>query len=219
MRAAELFAERGLDGTRVEDIAAATGVPQATLYYYFEGKDEILSHIFGVVLDAVADAVRRALEQPGSGAERLAGAIEAHVGVFAEYPKASQALHFDLGRAARRPEVADRTASAYVDPIATVLRTGALDGSLRPVADPKMTAVSLLGATSTAAIHALAIDPLSSDPSESLSKVADAVIPLVLEGLGANAPSASRRATTCAPALSANQYGRDAVQREARRTS
>ena len=53
MRAAELFADRGLDNTKVEDIAAATGIPQATLYYYFEGKEEILSYIFGVVLDAV----------------------------------------------------------------------------------------------------------------------------------------------------------------------
>ena len=33
--AAELFAEFGLDATKMEDVAAATGVPKATLYYYF----------------------------------------------------------------------------------------------------------------------------------------------------------------------------------------
>jgi TetR/AcrR family transcriptional regulator len=193
MRAAELFADRGLDNTKVEDIAAATGVPQATLYYYFEGKDEILSYIFGVVLDAVAAAVTGVLEQPGTGAERLVRAIEAHLGVFAEYPKASQALHFDLGRAARRPEIAARTASAYIDPIAALLRAGADDGSLRSVTDPRVTAVTLLGATSTAAIHALAIDPISADPLESLSKVAGAVIPLALEGLRADSSGVKGR--------------------------
>jgi TetR/AcrR family transcriptional regulator len=196
MRAAELFAERGLDNTKVEDIAAVTGVPQATLYYYFEGKEEILSHIFGVVLDAVAAAVTGALEQPGSGAERLVRAIEAHLGVFADYPKASQALHFDLGRAARRPEIAARTASAYIDPIAAVLRAGADDGSLRPVADARVTAVTLLGATSTAAIHALAIDPTAADPLESLSKVAGAVVPLALEGLRAGSLTGTKRRKT-----------------------
>ncbi len=183
MRAAELFADRGLDNTKVEDIAAVTGVPQATLYYYFEGKDEILSYIFGVVLDAVADAITGVLEQPGTGAELLVLAIEAHLGVFADYPKASQALHFDLGRAARRPEIAARTSSAYIDPVASLLRAGADDGSLRPVADSRVTAVTLLGATSTAAIHALAIDPIAADPLESLRKVRDAVVPLALEGL------------------------------------
>ena len=193
MRAAELFAERGLDNTKVDDIAAVTGVPQATLYYYFEGKEEILSYIFGVVLDAVAAAVAGALEQPGSGAERLARAIEAHLGVFAEYPKASQALHFDLGRAARRPEIAARTANAYIDPVAAVLRAGVDDGSLRAVADPRVTAVTLLGATSTAAIHALAIDPTAADPLESLSKVAGAVVSLALEGLRAGSSTEAKR--------------------------
>jgi TetR/AcrR family transcriptional regulator len=195
MRAAELFAERGLDNTKVEDIAAVTGVPVATLYYYFEGKEEILSHIFGVVLDAVAGAITGALAQSGDAAERLARAIEAHLGVFAEYPKASQALHFDLGRAARRPEIAARTASAYIDPIATVLRAGGDDGSLRPVADPRVTAVILLGATSTAAIHALAIDPIAVDPLAALRKVAGAVVPLVLEGLRAGSTGVKRRET------------------------
>jgi len=193
MRAAELFADRGLDNTKVEDIAAATGIPQATLYYYFEGKEEILSYIFGVVLDAVAAAVNGVLEQPGTAAESLVRAIEAHLGVFAEYPKASQALHFDLGRAARRPEIAARTASAYIDPIAAILRAGAADGSLRPVADPQVTAVTLLGATSTAAIHALAIDPIFADPLTSLRMVADAVIPLAIEGLRSDSPTGAAR--------------------------
>ena len=191
MRAAELFADRGLDSTKVEDIAAATGVPQATLYYYFEGKEEILSYIFGVVLDAVAAAVNGVLEEPGTGADRLVAAIEAHLGVFSQYPKASQALHFDLGRAARRPEIAARTASAYIDPIAAILQAGAADGSLRPVADPRVTAVTLLGATSTAAIHALAIDPVSGDPVAALRPVAGAVIPLALEGLRALSSAAA----------------------------
>ena len=33
--AAELFAERGLNDTKIEDIAAATGIAKATLYYYY----------------------------------------------------------------------------------------------------------------------------------------------------------------------------------------
>jgi len=31
--AAELIADRGLDATKIEDIAEATGIPKATLYY------------------------------------------------------------------------------------------------------------------------------------------------------------------------------------------
>ena len=31
--AAELFADRGVESTKIEDVAAATGVPKATLWY------------------------------------------------------------------------------------------------------------------------------------------------------------------------------------------
>lgn len=37
--AADLFADKGLNDSKIEDVAAATGVPKATLYYYFAGKE------------------------------------------------------------------------------------------------------------------------------------------------------------------------------------
>src|SRR5581483_5966605 len=40
---AETFAARGFEDTRMEDLAEATGVPKATLYYHFAGKEEILA--------------------------------------------------------------------------------------------------------------------------------------------------------------------------------
>jgi AcrR family transcriptional regulator len=187
MAAAALFAERGLDDTKTEDIAAVTGIPKATIYYYFEGKEEVLSFIFGVVLDAVQDAVTGAVARPGTAAERLALVIEAHLGVFAEYPEASQALHFDLGRAARIPEVAARSNSSFIAPVAALLREGVADGSIEAIPDPRLTAIALLGMISTAAIHVLALEP-----TDSLASLRAAIVPLVLDGLRARTPDGAR---------------------------
>ena len=38
-QAASVFATRGLDGTRMEDIVEATGIPRPTLYYHFSSKE------------------------------------------------------------------------------------------------------------------------------------------------------------------------------------
>jgi AcrR family transcriptional regulator len=178
MAAADIIAERGLDDTKIDDIASVTGVPKATLYYYFEGKEEILSFIFGVVLDAVGEAVKMALGGSGTAANRLERVIECHLDVFSSMPKASQALHFDLGRAARRRELAARVGSSYLDPVAALLAEGVSDGSLRRVEDGRMTAVAILGATSTAAIHVLAIDDRST-----LNELREVLVPMVLDGL------------------------------------
>lgn len=183
MAAADLFAERGLDGTKTEDIVAATGIPKATLYYHFEGKEQVLSYIFGVVLDALGEAVQAALAGGGDPVARLRRLIGAHLGVFAAYPRASQALHFDLGRAARLPEVAARSSSAYVEPVADLLVEGMGTGAFRTL-NPKLTAVAILGAISTAAIHLIAIDPF-----EPLDALADVVGSMVLGGVVAEGRS------------------------------
>ncbi len=181
MAAADLIADRGLDATKIDDFSSATGIPKATLYYYFDGKEEILSYIFGVVLDELGVAVGQGLAGEGTAATRLARVIEAHLAVFERYPKASQALYFDLGRAVRRPELATRIRSSYVDPVAKLLVEGVSDGSIRRVEDASLSAVAVLGATCTAAIHVLAIDP-----ALTIKGVSKVIVPLVLQGLASN---------------------------------
>lgn len=180
MAAADLFAERGLDGTKTDDIAAVTGVPKATIYYYFDGKEQVLSFIFGVVLDAVGSAVATAVQAPGDPGQRLRQLITAHLEVFARYPAASQALVFDLGRAARQPEVAARSNSAFITPVASLLAEGAADGTFRRLDHPKLTAVAILGAITTTAVNVFALD---SDPL--LEELSDVIATLVLGGIEA----------------------------------
>lgn len=177
LAAAEPIADRGLDNTTMEDFAAATGIARATLYYYFDGKEEILSYIFEVLFDETAEAVAKGLSSSGTAADRLARVVEAHLQVFERYPKACLALHFDIGRAARRPNLAERIRSTYVNPVSDLLVCGARDGSLRRVNNPKLTAVAIMGATTVTATHVLAIDKASLD---GLSKV---VVPVILKGL------------------------------------
>src|SRR3974390_2479635 len=131
LAAADLIADFGLDAAKMEDIAAATGVPKATLYYYFEGKEDILAFLFAEVLDELDRAVGSALGTEGSAAERLRAVIVAYLKVYVTYPAASRALQFDLGRAARMPVIAERTEAAFVEPLQRLLAEGAADGTIR----------------------------------------------------------------------------------------
>lgn len=42
----QVFAEKGFDGARVDEIARKAGVNKALIYYYFDGKDDLLDHLF-----------------------------------------------------------------------------------------------------------------------------------------------------------------------------
>ena len=180
LAAADLFADRGLDATKMEDIAAATGVPKATLYYYFEGKEDILAFLFNEILDEVGRAIEEAVSAEGTAAERLRAAIVAHLRVFEAFPAASRALQFDLGRAARTPLIDDRIEAAFRGPVRRLLDDGAEDGSLRRVEHPRLVAVAILGAVTTVGVNAI-----SAGRSRKLDDVADDLVGFVLEGVSA----------------------------------
>lgn len=59
--ALEVFAEQGLAGARVEDIAARAGVSKGTVYLYFPGKEELFR-------EAIRAKVRRTLDGLSSAA-------------------------------------------------------------------------------------------------------------------------------------------------------
>lgn len=178
--AADLFAERGLDQTKIEDIAEVTGIPKATLYYYFLGKEEILVFFLRDLLAEVTDAVAIAAESDGTAAERLSEVIRAQLRVMAERPSVSHALVADLGRAARLPELMEALATAYYAPAEQLLREGAADGSLRDTGDPAVTSMMIFGAATMVGLrHVLAGHDLEAAP------MAEQVIDFVLGGLAA----------------------------------
>jgi AcrR family transcriptional regulator len=178
MAAADLIAERGLDSTKMEDVAAATGIPKATLYYYFTGKEEILVFLFQKVLSIVQAAVLHAASGPGTAVTRLRRVITAHLQVFADYPTASRALQFDLGRAARLPDIATSVDASFIGPVTQLIREGEQDGSMRRVPHPRMVAVALLGAVTTTGLNGMTPEHPGSVPD-----LADVLSQLVLEGL------------------------------------
>jgi len=55
--AIEIFAARGFDGARVDDIARRAGVNKALIYYYFKNKEELLGTIFSDTIEEVMRAL------------------------------------------------------------------------------------------------------------------------------------------------------------------
>jgi AcrR family transcriptional regulator len=176
--ATDLIAARGLDSTKIEDIAAASGVPKATLYYYFKGKDDILAFLLRDSLGDLAREVAAAADTPGLGSDRLAAVVRAQVAHTMTRPGTSRALVGDLGRAIRLPDLASAVQEAFYEPIARVLHAGAADGSLRELPDPQSASISLFGAIMmTAMLHNVI------GTQKSPRDVADEVLGLVLNGV------------------------------------
>lgn len=187
--AAATFAEKGFEATRIEDLAQVTGIPRATLYYYFDGKAAVFNFVLTRMLTRGRDAVAAALAASGTGADRLRAVIRAQLRSMATEPAVCQTLIMNLGHAGVAPELAKAVDAAFYSPMRTLLAEGQRDGSLRTMPSPETAVSALFGAITIAGLHYLV-----ADGHLSIDKVATDLCDLLLEGLaGSGTPTNSRR--------------------------
>jgi AcrR family transcriptional regulator len=69
--ARELFAERGYEGTSVEEIAARAGVSKPVVYEHFGGKEGAYAVVVDRETQVLHTSIRSALTTPGAGSREL----------------------------------------------------------------------------------------------------------------------------------------------------
>ncbi|HEX4575269.1 MAG TPA: TetR/AcrR family transcriptional regulator [Gemmatimonadales bacterium] len=86
-RAANVFADQGYHSTTMRDLARATGMSLAGMYYYVRGKEELLFRIQERCFTGVLAGAERALAAAGEAdaLERLHAFIRHHVTFFAAH--------------------------------------------------------------------------------------------------------------------------------------
>ncbi|WP_433433422.1 TetR/AcrR family transcriptional regulator [Nonomuraea sp. CA-141351] len=69
--ATRLFAERGFEGTSVQQVVVAAGVTKGAMYHYFDSKDDLLHEIYARVLRMQMERLTRIADGPGDVRQRL----------------------------------------------------------------------------------------------------------------------------------------------------
>ena len=142
--AAELFNERGYDGTSMRDLAGRLGIAKSAIYHHVSGKEELLRLALDRALAGLSVVTDRARVLPAPAIERLEYLVRGSVEVLeAESPYVTLLLRVrgntDVERAALdRRRAFDRFVAELV---AEALR----DGDIRPDADAMITARLLFG--------------------------------------------------------------------------
>ena len=83
--AAQVFAERGFHRTSMRDLARASGVSLAGLYYYVQSKDELLFLIQDRAFATVDASMREAIADTSDPIDQLTRFVQNHVGFFATH--------------------------------------------------------------------------------------------------------------------------------------
>lgn len=134
--AAEVFAEKGYDGARVEQLARAAGVNKATLYYQIGDKEALYHAVLERVFRRTADEVEAALAETEDCEEQ----IRRFITVFAETTGNSRYMSPILLREVASggknlPDAAVREMGRVLGALTATLEKGVEAGRFRPVND------------------------------------------------------------------------------------
>ncbi len=186
-QAAAVFATRGLDGTRMEDIVEATGIPRPTLYYHFSSKEEILAWLLERLMRDLSVEIGHILDRDQPARARLHDVVRAYLGLFAEHRELCTVLLTELGRITRIPSLADAIWATFHEPVSKLLYAGEADGSLRAV-DDEMTASAIFGAVTMVGLHYV-VTGQPVEPDAMTARLDD----LLLQGLAPTRTSNGRK--------------------------
>ena len=92
--ATELLAAQGYQGMSLEEVAEQTDIAKATLYYYFESKDELVLAALESLTEEVLSRLeaRRATVEDESAVERLRALIDEHLVILTQTAQAVAAV-------------------------------------------------------------------------------------------------------------------------------
>jgi TetR/AcrR family transcriptional regulator len=84
--AKKVFIAKGLDGTRMQEIADEAGINKSLLHYYFRSKDKLFDEIFKEIVMSFAPRVFGILNSPVSLFEKIKLFVDTYLDLLLENP-------------------------------------------------------------------------------------------------------------------------------------
>ncbi len=141
--ATRLFAEQGVADVTMSEIASHAGLRQASLYYWFRRKEEILAEIVEQVNRVPLEFVLKLEEEAGEPAVQLWRLVRFDVEALCGFPFDINEVHRLSRRAPDAFEVYWQERQALNDAVERLIARGVEGGAFRPV-DPRLAALVVL---------------------------------------------------------------------------
>ncbi|RVW02509.1 TetR/AcrR family transcriptional regulator [Rhodococcus spongiicola] len=129
--ASGLFAEQGVDGTTVEDIADGAHVSRATFFNYFPSKDELLADLHTSHMDALAGVIDDLLTQDLTTGDRIVRLFDDFVQTAKDLPGYLRVVTGEQLRDLASPEVSVERTEHFNEQILRILEPGIECGEVR----------------------------------------------------------------------------------------
>jgi TetR/AcrR family fatty acid metabolism transcriptional regulator len=177
--ATDVFAQSGYFNAKVSEIAKSAGVADGTIYLYFDGKEDLLVHIFREHTRSYLQSLERDLTEARSAEERVRVTIRHHLETLGRDRALAIVAQVELRHSLKfmallsHQEVAD-----YLNILRKIVEQGQNDGTFRKAINPQLVAKSIFGI-----LDEMVTSWVLSEKEYDLASMADGVADFVLNGV------------------------------------
>ena len=185
--ATEVFARRGVHGTRVADIAERAGIAYGLVYHHFRNKEEILSAIFAERWAQYVAYLEEVARAPASFRERMRRLIHFWVETYRQDSDLMTVMINEITRSYEFLESHDITAVLVAfDPIERIIVEGRANGEVRADLDARLATYVVLGVAEMV-LTGYVIGTLPREDAQAYAHDEEQLLSLLIEGMRAPA--------------------------------
>jgi TetR/AcrR family transcriptional regulator, fatty acid metabolism regulator protein len=183
--ATEVFARRGVHGTRVADIAERAGIAYGLVYHHFRNKEEILSAIFAERWAQYVAYLEELARTPAPFRERMRRLIHFWVETYRHDNDLMTVMINEITRSYEFLESHDITAVLVAfDPIERIIAEGRESGQVRATVDARLATYAVLGVAEMV-LTGYVIGSLPRSDQAAYARDEAQLLALLLDGLSA----------------------------------
>jgi TetR/AcrR family transcriptional regulator, fatty acid metabolism regulator protein len=185
--ATEVFARRGVHGTRVADIAERAGIAYGLVYHHFRNKEEILSAIFAERWAQYVAYLEELARTPAPFRERMRRLIHFWVETYRHDNDLMTVMINEITRSYEFLESHDITAVLVAfDPIERIIVEGRANGEVRADLDARLATYVVLGVAEMV-LTGYVIGTLPREDAQAYAHDEEQLLSLLIEGMRAPA--------------------------------
>ncbi|MFV2062171.1 MAG: TetR/AcrR family transcriptional regulator [Chloroflexota bacterium] len=161
----------------IDDLAKSSGVPRATLYYYFAGKEDLVQFYVGEMVRRANESVAKSIEGGGTPVARLEAVLRSMMRTYAEYPRMCVEMSVAIKFLQNYGPVMAEMERGVLAPMVALLEEGTANGDF-DVPDPMSAAIAMTGG-----MHMLATMDIVHYGKLDADARSDVLIPQMMRGL------------------------------------
>ena len=176
--AAGVFADLGYHGASTQNIADVLGIRQASLYYYFQSKEDALEQVCMRGVEGYVESAAAIAAGPGSATGKLERLIYHHIAPMQEraaFVRVFIRERRSLPDASRRR--VGRLSRKYERIVQNVIESGMAGGEFRRETDARLTTLAIIGMCNSALAW------YGIEPDAEVDRIAHTFAQLVVTGL------------------------------------